>query len=405
MLKFPSGFLWGAATSAYQVEGNNLNSDWWEWEKRTGRESSGTACRHYEFYLLDFDLAKSLNHNAHRLSIEWSRIEPQEGIFVEKELQHYLDVILALKERGIEPIITLHHFTNPLWLAKLGGWENKKVVYYFLRYVEKVVEILADKVKFWITINEPMVYIYHSYFIGLWPPQRKSFLISWRVKNNLVRAHMEAYKIIHGIYKKKKLASPLVSIAQNMQAFVACQPTLKNKLAVYLRNKLFNFSLISSLVSKKSLDFIGLNYYSRRLVETSSWGIKHLLLDDCKNNHHPVKKNSLGWDIYPEGLYALLIKLKRYDLAVFILENGICTEDDNLRWEYIYAHLKNTQGAISAGVKVMGYFYWSLMDNYEWDKGFVPRFGIIGIDYLSGERRARASAVKFAAVCKTGVLA
>jgi beta-glucosidase len=190
-----------------------------------------------------------------------------------------------------------------------------------------------------------------------------------------------------------------------MQAFVACQPTLKNKFAVYLRNKLFNFSLISSLVSKKSLDFIGLNYYSRRLVETSSWGIKHLLLDDCKNNHHPVKKNSLGWDIYPEGLYALLIKLKRYGLAVFIMENGICTEDDNLRWEYIYAHLKNTQGAISAGVKVMGYFYWSLMDNYEWDKGFVPRFGIIDIDYLSGERRARASAVKFAAVCKTGVLA
>jgi len=163
-MEFPKNFLWGAATAAYQVEGNNLNCDWWEWEKRVGlKELSGEACRHYELYRRDFDLARSLNHNAHRLSVEWSRIEPAEGEFDERQIAHYRDVILALRERNIVPLVTLHHFTNPLWFSRLGGWENKKCVFYFSRYLEKLVDALADKVDFWITVNEPLVYAYHSY--------------------------------------------------------------------------------------------------------------------------------------------------------------------------------------------------------------------------------------------------
>ena len=152
------------------------------------------------------------------------------------------------------------------------------------------------------------------------------------------------------------------------------------------------------------MDFIGVNYYSRQLVELKKWGIGNLVWDVCQDDHHPVKKNSLGWDIYPEGLYQVLLKLKKYNLPIVITENGVCTLDDNLRWEFLYGHLKNIHLAIEKGVNVAGYLYWSLMDNFEWDKGFAPRFGLIDIDYNTYKRTVRESAKKFAQVCKTGVL-
>jgi beta-glucosidase len=403
MIQFPQNFFWGAATSAYQVEGNNVNSDWWEWERKIGlKETSGLACRHYDLYQEDFDLAKLLNHNAHRLSVEWSRIEPEEGGFLEKEIERYRDVILSLRTRNLEPIVTLHHFTNPLWFAKLGGWQNKRAHNYFLRYVAKIVEALSDKVNFWITINEPLVYVYHGYILGVWPPQEKSFLKASSVKKNLIVAHTEAYSLIHSIYKKRNLSHPLVSIAQNMQAFSPCSNVLKNKLAVYLRNKFFNFEFIERTI--RYLDFIGVNYYARSLVDVQGWSFKNLMLDMCSKNHKPLKKNSLGWDIYPQGLYNLLLRLKKYNLPVFILENGICTEDDDLRWDFISEHLKNLHFAMQKGVKLLGYIYWSLLDNFEWDKGFGPRFGLIGVDYNTYKRTIRESAKKFSLVCKTGTL-
>lgn len=404
MIKFPKEFLWGAATSAYQVEGNNVNSDWWQWEKEAGKENSGSACRHYEFYQQDFDLVQSLNHNAHRLSIEWSRIEPEEGKFSEEELKHYADVILSLRARNIEPLVTLHHFTNPIWLSKFGGWENKRAVTCFLRYCDFVTRSLAKHVRYWITINEPTVYISHAYIFGVWPPQAKSYLKAKKVQGNLVSAHIKSYRQIHKIYKELNLIEPSVGFSQYTQAFVPCTRNLRDRLAVYFRDKWYNFEIIDTLARHKTMDFVGLNYYSRQLVELEKWGIGNFAWDVCKNNHHPVKKNSLGWDIYPEGLYELLIKLKKYRLPIIITENGICTSDDNLRWDYIYSHLKNIYLAMEKGVPVMGYLYWSLIDNFEWDKGFSPRFGLIDIDYNTYKRTIRESARKFAQVCKTGIL-
>ena len=404
MIKFPQSFLWGAATSAYQVEGNNINCDWWQWEKETGRENSGSACRHYEFYEQDFDLAKSLNHNSHRLSIEWSRIEPEEGKFSQAELKHYIDVIISLRSRNIEPLVTLHHFTNPIWLSKSGGWENKRSVVYFLRYCDFMIRSLAKYVRYWITINEPNVYISHAYILGVWPPQAKSLPKAKAVEDNLVLAHIKAFSLIHKIYKELCLFEPSVSIAQNIQAFVPCTANLKNRFAAYFRDKWYNFGFLNKIMRHKTMDFVGVNYYSRQLVELEKWGISNLAVDVCKNNHHPVKKNSLGWDIYPEGLYEALLKLKIYGLPVIITENGICTQDDSLRWEYIYSHLKNIHLAMEKGVHLTGYLYWSLMDNFEWDKGFGPRFGLIDIDYNTYKRTIRESARKFAQVCKTGVL-
>lgn len=405
MVQFPHDFLWGAATSAYQVEGNNIHNDWWNWEKGSGlKEVSGLACRHYELYREDFDLAKQLNHNCHRLSIEWSRIEPKEGEFSQEEINHYIDVVMSLRQRGIEPIVTLHHFTNPLWFIELGGWQNKNAYSYFCRYVIKVVEALCDRVNYWVTINEPLVYTYYSYVAGLWPPEVKSFFKARKVANNFILAHIKAYRVINDIYNKKSYPKPLISIAANIQDFIYCSPTLKNKIAVYLRNRLFNFGFIDKLIQHKSLDFIGINYYTRALIDIRGWGLNDLLLANCTYNHSRLQKNSMGWDIYPEGLYNSLLKLKRYNLPVFILENGICTDNDNIRWEFISQHLKCVYRAIRENVNVLGYVYWALIDNFEWDKGFGPRFGLIEIDYNNYKRTIRESAKKLSLVCRTGQL-
>jgi beta-glucosidase len=404
MIKFPKNFLWGAATSAYQVEGNNVNSDWWEWEIESRHEKSGSACRHYELYEQDFDLAKSLNHNVHRLSIEWSRIEPQEGKFSKEALEHYQKVILSLRSRNIEPIVTLHHYTNPIWFAKSGGWENKQSVSYFLRYCDYVASFLAKHVHYWITINEPTIFLYHAYIIGAWPPQIKSFLRANKVENNLVCAHVKTYQLIHKIYKELNIEKPCVGISQFTQAYMPCTQSPQNRFAANLRDKWYNFNFLDKIIRQRSMDFIGINYYSRQVVEFSKPSIANLFMGVCKDNHHPVLKNSLGWDIYPEGLRELLLKLKKYNLPVIITENGICTADDNQRWDYIQSHLKNIHQAMEQGVNVLGYLYWSLMDNFEWDKGFGPRFGLLGIDYNTYKRTVRESAKKYSQVCVSGIL-
>lgn len=404
MIKFPKHFLWGAATSAYQVEGNNVHADWWHWEKRAGKEQSGRACRHYEFYKQDFDFAKGLHHNAHRISIEWSRIEPKEGRFSRKELKHYLDVVLALRKRGLEPVVTLHHFTNPAWFAKAGGWANLKAVLRFHRYVKFMVRALAKHVHYWVTINEPAIYISHAYLLGVWPPQEKSFFKAVAVHENMVWAHVGAYHAIHQIYKELKIKRPSVGIAKNVMAFVPRKRDLKNQFAAYLRNQVYNLGFIDRVLMFKALDFVGVNYYSRQVVDLKAIGFRNLAMDVSDKTHRGVKKNSLGWEIYPKGLYELLLKLKKYHLPVMITENGICTPDDCLRWSFIRSHLKFMHRAMQKGVRVIGYLYWSLMDNFEWDKGFTPRFGLVEIDYKTFKRAVRPSAREFGRVCQTGIL-
>jgi beta-glucosidase len=404
MIEFPKTFMWGAATSSYQVEGNNSNCDWWEWEKKTGHEQSGPACRHYELYEKDFDLVSSLCHNAHRLSIEWSRVETAEGEFSQKEIQHYVDVVKALKRRNIIPVVTLHHFTNPLWLSAQGGWVNKKSVRLFVRFADTMVRALAPHVRFWITINEPTIFLSHAYLFGKWPPQDKSYIKSKQVHDHLMWAHIDGYRRIHQIYKELALDKPMVSISHHMPALVPCSDNLKNRLAVQLRDHLYNFEFLDAIARENTLDYIGVNYYSRQMVDLKHWGIGNFVWDVCQNNHDPVKKNSLGWDIYPQGLYQVLLKLKRYNLPVVITENGICTSDDELRWEFIVGHLKNIHRAMSEGVQVAGYLYWSLLDNFEWAEGYAPRFGLIEMDYQTQERKVRESARRFARVCQSGVL-
>jgi beta-glucosidase len=404
MVQFPDNFLWGSATSSYQVEGNNINADWRPWEIKAGKESSGDACRHYELYEQDFDLVKNLNHKAHRLSIEWSRIEPKEGEFSREAVEHYVKVIKALRSRGIEPLVTLHHFTNPIWFAGQGGWANPSCVKSFLRYCDLVTRELSPYVHFWFTINEPSVYFSHSFLWGMWPPQQRSFLKTKAVHDHMIEAHIQAYRLIHKIYKGSNLTAPSVSFAHHMQAIVPCNGKLINRCGARIREYLYNLEILDHLTKANTLDFIGVNYYSRHLVHVHSWWIGNLLMETCKEDHHPMKKNFLGWDIYPEGLAQVLLSLKKYNLPVIIAENGICTKDDQERWEYIKNHLKNVHLAMDQGVNVTGYLYWSLMDNFEWAHGYAPRFGLIDVDYKTQQRTIRESAKKFAQVCQTGVL-
>ncbi|MCM8799714.1 MAG: family 1 glycosylhydrolase [Candidatus Omnitrophica bacterium] len=392
MFEFPKDFWWGTSTSSYQVEGDNFYSDWWWWEKERDLEPSGKCCRHYELYKQDFDLAKALNHNAHRFSIEWARIEPKKGFFDLSQIQHYRDVVISLRERNLEPIVTLNHFTLPLWFVKEGGWLNKKAVDYFLHYVERVVEGLSFGVHFWITINEPIVYIYQSYFKGIWPPGERSFLKSIKIYKRLVLAHINSYKLIHRIYKEKNLNPPLVSIAKHLRGFSCLTRNPYHKFIFSFKDYLFNFMMLDDLIRNKSLDFIGVNYYTVEFLPKNSLQLKD------------IPKNNLGWFIYPEGLYSLLLKLKRYNLDIFILENGISTGDDNQRWSFIEAHLKQIHKAIEKKVRVIGYLYWSLLDNFEWEKGFSPRFGLIEVDYQSFRRTVRRSAKNFSKICKESKL-
>jgi beta-glucosidase len=301
-------------------------------------------------------------------------------------------------------VVTLHHFTNPLWFAKIDAWCNKDAERYFLRYVDKIVSALAEDVHFWVTINEPNVYTYFSYLLGTWPPQEKSLIKSRRVMQNLARIHIKAYRLIKDIYKRKNLSFPQISIAQNMQAFVTCEPSLRNKIAISLRHKSYNLEFIDKVVRHRAIDYIGVNYYSPSWVRLKGWGIRNFASDSCTENHHGLRKNSMGWDIYPDGLFNVLVSLKKYNLPVFILENGICTDDDNLRWNYIREHLERLHKAMQSGVKVTGYIYWSLLDNFEWDKGFAPRFGLIDVDYSNYKRTVRESAKKLSQVCLTGKL-
>ena len=374
MLKFPDKFYWGTATSAYQVEGG-INNDWFVAGKKY---DAGLACDHYHRFEEDFDLAKNMNNNAHRFSIEWARIEPGEGKFDEKEIEHYKKVILALKQRGLEPFVTLYHWTLPIWFTEKGGWLNKDAPKYFERFVEKIVLEYRDLVKFWITLNEPNIYAPHSYLQGSWPPFKRGFGNLGNAMRQLVEAHKLAFDKIHKI-------SP-----ESHVGFVTDNIWYKGILKVFIDYK-WNHWFLDKV--KDYQDFIGLNYYFTHSI----FGFLKLLhLIKVKKEN----KTDMGFLICPEGIYHVLKDLKKYNKPIYILENGLADAKDGKRVKFIIDHLKWTHKAIEEGVDVRGYFYWSLLDNFEWDKGFGPRFGLIAIDYEDNLRRIpRPSSRIYAEIC------
>jgi beta-glucosidase len=422
---FPEDFLWGAATSSHQVEGNNINNDWWEWEQtRLPEARSGLACDQWNRFEDDFKLAQSLGHTAHRFSIEWSRIEPQEGQWDSSAFDHYAQVIRSLRSKGIEPIVTLNHFTLPLWLARQGGWYAQKTPELFARYAEKVAEALGGDVHYWMTLNEPIVYIYKGYLVGEWPPGAKDPEKSFKVFENLLLGHVMAYERIKEAYIEKGWEEPMVGIAQSVLIFSACSDTsLRDRIAARFRHWMFNHLFVQALIRgrayciglfsvhlprAKTLDFIGLNYYTRDFVLHHGYGFPRVLGQACtatvEQNRHTGKDNFLSWEIYPKGLHTFLKDFSRYKLPLLVSENGLATNDDAERVSFIVEHLKAMAHGMKEGAPVIGYLYWSLLDNYEWAEGFVPRFGLIEVDHTTQERKVRESARIFGEIIRSGKL-
>lgn len=411
-LEFPKNFYWGSGTSSHQVEGNTDN-DWDEWEiltagqraknsqkafwwnphwKKFEREATdpknyiaGAACDHYNRFREDFDIAKGLHHNAHRFSIEWSRVEPEEGQWNEKEIEHYREVIQALRERGMEPFVTLLHFWMPKWLAAKGGLASKSFPYYFGRYAEKMAQVFGSDVTFWITLNEPDVHTGHSYLKAAWPPQKKNLFLYFRALHNCIQAHKTAYAAI-----KKVQPHAEIGIAKHQISFVMAKPTYTNKLLKKLADWWWNAFILNRI--KDYQDFIGLNHYNRNTINNGF------------NKNPNTIQTDFGWDYYPESIYQALIELKPYSKPIYITENGIADASDELRQTFIPAALAAVHQAIVDGADVRGYFYWSLLDNSELAHGFWLRFGLVDIDYATQKRTVRPSALAYAEIARTNTI-
>jgi beta-glucosidase len=407
--KFPPGFLWGGATSSHQVEGGNTNCDWWAWE-HSGRvaEPSGAACDHFHRFREDFDLARQLHHNAYRFSLEWSRIEPEAGRFSDSGLGHYREVLEALRERGMEPVVTIFHYTLPCWLAEQGGLEHPEFERFFERFATRVVSEYKDLVRWWITFNEPVVQVFKGWILGQWPPgKQQDFPAALKVMRHLLRSHVKAYHVIH-----QQRPDARVSVAKHALALTPCNPRRRlDRLSVAARTYLFNHLFLDALHSgalrvpglfwerlpmAHTLDFIGLNYYTRGFVRNTGLSLPGLIGNICTLEHHQSvgKRNDLGWEVYPEGLAHFLKVYSRYKLPILITENGLPAANDEDRWTFLYLHLWQVARAVSDGIPVVGYLHWSLLDNYEWADGFKARFGLIAVDYATQQRTVRESARK-----------
>lgn len=397
---FPEDFFWGASTSAHQVEGGNKN-DWTVFENKNAislaenakkmnffldkfaQEAqkpsnylSGSAADHLSNFDRDFYMARKMGLTAYRFSIEWSRIEPECGKFDREAIAFYKRMIRVMRTYNIEPFVTLWHWTLPVWFAREGGFRNSKNIKYFLRFVKKITIELKDDVRFFVTLNEPEIYAMNSYLRGIWPPRKRGAVNFYKTINNLVLAHIGSYSLI-----KKYAPHAQVGIAKNNSYFEIGKPNLNNKILVGFAKKYWNDYFLDKIASYQ--DFIGLNYYFRNRVD--GWFYKN------KN----VRTSDLGWDLYPQGIYHVLNDLKKYKKPIYITENGLADAEDKYRSWFLDKTVESIGKAIGEGADVRGYLHWSLIDNFEWDKGFWPRFGLIEVDYRTQKRTLRNSALHY----------
>jgi len=388
-------FYFGAALSAHQSEGHNIHSDWWEFEQNIlaplGVPTSGKANNHFEFFDEDFHLAEELGFNAHRLSIEWAKIEPRQGQIDYKMIEHYHKVFQSLKDHHLTPFVTLFHFSLPKWFADLEGFAVRENNRHFENYCKLIATEFREELKYIFTINEPEVYAYNSYLTGIWPPQEKSYRKFLKILKNLAMAHKDVYYAIKAINPDIK-----ISIAKNNQIFIPDRRfnLLDIAMTTYLKQQWNNKFIIRT---KKELDFIGLNYYFYRCVKVT---FRHMDTY-CQLSYPTTRKTDLDWEVYPKGLFTLTRKLwKKFKIPIVISEHGVADKMDHLRQEVIKEGFYWIFKSIKAGSNIFGYFHWALLDNYEWDKGFEPRFGLIKVDYDNFSRTIRPSALVYQQLIK-----
>jgi beta-glucosidase len=390
--RFPEGFLWGCATAAHQVEGNNHNCDWWEFERRGGirtGDSADPACDHYNRFREDFRLLGQLRNNAHRLSVEWSRVEPAEGQFDQAQIAHYRDVLSDLRERGMVAMVTLHHFTSPLWFTRRGGWTASGSPEAWLAFVRRVAEELGELAGLWCTLNEPNIYAYQGWVTGEFAPGRRGDVAGlYRVLAHMHDAHELAFREL-----KRITPQVPVGLAQNKWLLLPANRwhPVERLLAGTSQFLLDHWPAGPGRlrrVVEASSDYVGLNHYSGSLV--SALG-RHL-------NPAWLHESDFGWAIQPEWMRHCLEELAPLGKPVYVTESGIATADDDKRSQFLVDVLGQVWQAIENGVDVRGYFHWTSTDNFEWARGYSMRFGLVGVDLETQERTVKPSGKLFARI-------
>ncbi len=417
VLSMPPHFLWGVATAAHQNEGGNRNNQWAEWEAQPGRiHNGGSAQKTTDWWNLesaaaDFDRAAELGLNSLRLSVEWSRIEPEPDVFDQAALDHYAQMIALLRARNIKPMVSLHHFTDPLWLTAQGGWENPRVVDRFGAFVARVVEALGDQVTLWCTVNEPNIYAYLGYLGGPFPPGVNSLRRTINVMRHMLLAHGRAYHTIHRLQPAAE-----VGLAHHMRLFLPANPRRRaDRLAAAIMHQVGNVSILEAITHGRwtpllgfggrvpelvdTCDYIGLNYYTTGrvtfdLTRPTELFMRQFLDPDMELSD--ITPNGEAYsEINPEGIYLILKKLAAYRKPVYITENGLPDRADAIRPRFLATYLAQVWRAIQEGVDVRGYYHWTLVDNFEWAAGWSLRFGLFELDPETGVRTPRPSAAVY----------
>lgn len=424
-----SPFLWGAATSSHQVEGNNTQNDWWAWEQKgkvENGETSGVSTDHWNYFREDLNLAAQMGLNSYRFSIEWSRWESSPGVWNQEAIDWYKELIAECEKRKLKPCVTLHHFTSPIWFAERGGFLNPDSPAYFLRFVKKVVAELGDRISLWCTFNEPMVLAVGQYLGGFMPPGEFKPDYVGQVCYYILKSHVHAYDWIHAQIKNRRgpwKNDPIeVGIANNMVDFFPDRKWHPIELGLsQVCRKFFNRSwwdattggkqkfglpwLIKSppqvveALGRTTSDYLGINYYTKGYIQ---WRAASDFQAEFPIQVQFFKKaelkSDLDWAIHPSGLGRMIRLAKTYGLPIYITENGIADASDKYRSQYLVAHLEQVAREMDAGAKIKGYFHWSLLDNFEWIKGYGPRFGLVEVDYMNLKRTPRGSAILLAKI-------
>jgi beta-glucosidase len=396
---FPPGFLWGAATSAHQVEGGNTNNDWWDWEHQPGSqavEPSGDAIDQFHRYDADFALLGSLGHNAHRMSIEWSRVEPAPGEFSSSAIDHYRRVLESMHSHGLTPFVTLLHKTLPRWFAADGGWLRADALDRFGGYVNTIGERVGDLIDYACTINEPQILPLFGYLTAQFPPAVSDVALAGQVNTILIEAHRRAVVALRAGRGQPQIGTclqlvPMEPLDTNNQR--------DNDVAAFLNTLMIDDHINDLRAGGDVGDWVGLQYYTRVRIDTTT---PTLIAPPPPAS----ETTEMGWEVYPPGFGAMLRRLATAGLPIVVTENGIATTDDDQRIRFLASHLRELKAGMDEGINVRGYLHWSAFDNFEWNHGFRPTFGLVGIDRGDGLRRVpRPSAYAYERVIRTGLLA
>lgn len=423
-ISFPEDFIWGTAVCSHQAEGHNVHSDWWEFEHK-GKIKDGTvsgpAADMLNRYPEDFKLMEKYGYNGFRLSVEWARIEPEEGRFDEEALQHYENVLKEMRKRNIKACLTLYHWVLPKWVADKGGWTARDIVKWFDRFTRKVALRLYPYVDMWCTLYEPTAPLLAGYVAGAFPPEKRSWPLARQVYKNLLRAHVAAYNAIMAEAKiRKDDKQPLIGIAHAITYVEARNPDnfIEKKIHDafdFMHNRAFVESMQTGRapfpfgVGEKipglagSYTYMGVNYYYRMTLQFP----KKLPPDDFVDFLYVEGRETtgMGYESYPPGFYEVFKYMSGFGVPMYVTENGCADsrEDDVQRRKYLLQHIAQMRRAMDDGMDIRGYFQWSYIDNFEWLYGFEKKLGLFALEPGTLNRIPRPSATMYGRIAKEGI--